>query len=94
MLMRILSDDLDRMAETFGFGRSLVFRDLMQQGRMGMWSPQIEVSEDERRLTVRADLPGRRPLRSNQVRSFPGKMDRVAWSKIPVGVHEQASLGR
>jgi HSP20 family protein len=58
MLMRILSDDLDRMAETFGFGRSAGLRDLVQQGRTGMWSPQIEVSEEEGQLKVCADLPG------------------------------------
>src|ERR1041384_7994422 len=37
MLMRILSADLDRMAENFGFGRSFGLRDLMQQGRSGLW---------------------------------------------------------
>ena len=58
MLMRILSADLDRMAENFGFGRSFGLRDLMQQGRSGMWSPQIEVSEEEGQLKVCADLPG------------------------------------
>jgi HSP20 family protein len=58
MLMRMLSDDLDRMAERFGFGRIPGFGDLMQQDRSGMWSPQIEVSEDDGQLMVRADLPG------------------------------------
>jgi len=58
MLMRMLSDDLDRMAERFGFGRFPGFGDLMQQDKTGMWSPQIEVSEDDGQLMVRADLPG------------------------------------
>ncbi len=58
MLMRMLSDDLDRMAENFGFGRSPGFRDLMGQGRSAMWSPQIEVSQDKGQIKVCADLPG------------------------------------
>jgi HSP20 family protein len=58
MLMRMLSDDLDRVAASFGFGRFPRPGDLMQQGGIRTWSPQIEVSEDNGRLMVRADLPG------------------------------------
>jgi HSP20 family protein len=58
MLMRMLSHDLDTMADRFGFGRFPGFGDLMQQDRGSMWSPQIEVSEDDGHLIVRADLPG------------------------------------
>jgi HSP20 family protein len=58
MLMRMLSNDLDRMAERFGFGRFPGIGDLIQQEKSNMWSPQIEVSEDDGHLVVRADLPG------------------------------------
>ena len=53
MLMRILSDDLDGMPETFGFWRSLGFGNLMQQGMSGTWSPQIEISIIAREMTRR-----------------------------------------
>src|ERR1044072_809945 len=58
MLMRMLSSDLDRMAEHFDFGRFPGLADFMQLDRGSMWSPQIEISEHDGHLMVRADLPG------------------------------------
>ena len=50
------NDEMDRLFEDFGFGRSLF------SGRqsVGVWAPQIEVFQRGNDLVVRADLPGLR----------------------------------
>ena len=64
--MRRFSEQMDRLFEDFGFGRSWLAprfgRDLMPSGfdefSASVWSPQVEVFEREGELVVRADLPG------------------------------------
>jgi HSP20 family protein len=51
------ADEVDRMFDDFGFGSSRPF------GRAGLsdamtWTPQIEVSQQNNELIIRADLPG------------------------------------
>jgi len=61
--MRRMMEDMDRMFEDFGFGPSLspllrgLGRQLPELGAR-LWSPQIEVTQREGRLQIRADLPG------------------------------------
>ena len=72
-LMRRMSDDMDRLLEQFGFGRTGLglapsFGSLFGSGladrssRFGMneslWTPQVEVAQRGDRFVVRADLPG------------------------------------
>lgn len=61
-LMSRFADEMDRLFEDFGFGRSPLARGLWQRGasemNSRMWSPQIEVFENEGQIVVRADLPG------------------------------------
>jgi HSP20 family protein len=72
-LMRRMSDDMDRLLEQFGFGRTGLglapsFGSLFGSGladrspRFGMneslWAPQVEVAQRGDRFVVRADLPG------------------------------------
>jgi len=60
-MMRRLTEDIDRMFENFGMGRSFFTPELWPAGREGMtaaWSPRIEVLEKEGKLCVLADLPG------------------------------------
>jgi HSP20 family protein len=65
-MMRRLAEDMDRVFENFGFGRSgfgMFTSDLMQSAlgsspMQQMWSPQLEVLEQNGQLLVRADLPG------------------------------------
>jgi len=60
-MMRRLSEDLDRMFENFGIGRSFFPTDFWQSGReamMAAWSPRIEMSEEDGRVRISADLPG------------------------------------
>jgi len=66
-VMRRISDEMDRLFENFGMGRSL-FQDEGEQGRWdtgsygqgapSMWSPHVEVSERNGKLCIQADLPG------------------------------------
>ncbi len=66
-VMRRISDEMDRLFENFGMGRSL-FQNEPEQGRWdtasygpsapSMWSPHIEVSERNGKLCIQADLPG------------------------------------
>ncbi len=53
--MRRFGEDMDSLFEEFGFGRGLMPEGLAQ---MADWSPQIEITEREGQLIVRADLPG------------------------------------
>ena len=62
--VRRFSEEMDRLFEDFGFGRSLQAptfgRGLSRFGEVerSMWSPQVEVFERGGQLVVRADLPG------------------------------------
>jgi HSP20 family protein len=64
--MRRFSEEMDRLFEDFGFGRSwlaptfgqnLFSRGFGESGQ-SVWSPQVEVFEREGQLVLRADLPG------------------------------------
>ena len=64
-MMRRFREEMDRLFEDFGFGRSLMpglGRDLFSRlgdfGSQSMWSPQVEMFERDGKLVVRADLPG------------------------------------
>ena len=67
-LMRRLNDDLDRLFENFGLGRLFpettwptgIARFGVQEGQPALWSPHIEMFEQEGKLVVQADLPGLR----------------------------------
>ena len=66
-LMRRISDEMDRMFENFGMGRSF-FPSEFGQGGMpayggresmaSLWSPHVEISERDGKLLISADLPG------------------------------------
>ena len=59
-MVRRMMDDMDRMFESFGFGSMGApfagFGSSLRQ--LQSWSPQIEVTEQDGRLVVRADVPG------------------------------------
>jgi len=60
-MMRRLSEDIDRMFESFGMGRGFLPTDFWQGGReavMAAWSPRIEMSEEDGKVRIYADLPG------------------------------------
>ena len=64
-LMRRVAEDMDRMFESFGFGRSRfaprMWSDLPAQfaePELAVWAPEIEVFDREGEYVVRADLPG------------------------------------
>jgi len=54
-LMRRFADQMDRMFEDFGFPSVQRFG---RSWGMEMFSPQVEMFERDRKLVVRADLPG------------------------------------
>lgn len=54
-LLERFADEMDRMFEEFGFGRSSS-RAPLAAGIT--WAPQVEVSQRNNELVVRADLPG------------------------------------
>jgi HSP20 family protein len=64
-VMRRISEDMDRLFDAFGFGRSL-FPTLGESALSGyggegvpsLWTPHIEVSERGGKFLVSADLPG------------------------------------
>jgi HSP20 family protein len=67
-MMRRITDEMDRMFENFGMGRSL-FPGGSAQGSSwdagsyggtvaAMWSPRIEVCERNGKMLIQADLPG------------------------------------
>jgi HSP20 family protein len=71
-MMRRVAEDMDRMFESFGFGRGRFaprfWADLPErlgEPEMAVWAPEIEVFEREGRFVVRADLPG---LKKDDVR--------------------------
>ena len=66
-VMRRISDEMDRLFENFGFGRSLFPSEGLQggfeaggygEGAPSMWSPHVEVCERNGKLLIQADLPG------------------------------------
>jgi HSP20 family protein len=66
-IMRRISDEMDRLFENLGMGRSLMSGgESGQWGEQGyggrnmpsMWSPHVEVSERDGKLLIQADLPG------------------------------------
>ena len=67
-IMRRISDEMDRLFENFGMGRSLFPGQSTQgggwdvgeygQGMPSMWSPHVEVRERNGKLVIEADLPG------------------------------------
>jgi HSP20 family protein len=64
-LMRRMAEDMDRMFESFGFGRSRfaprLWSDLPErfgEPELAAWAPEIEVFDREGQYVVRADLPG------------------------------------
>src|SRR5258705_10939858 len=63
-VMRRLTDDIDRIFENFGTGRSFFPSELWQGGGLGRetsmatWSPRIEMVEKDGKLRISADLPG------------------------------------
>ncbi|MFL5582026.1 MAG: Hsp20/alpha crystallin family protein [Gemmatimonadaceae bacterium] len=67
-LMRRMAEDMDRLFDQFGFGRTGLgaglFRDIPRAGSLlrdaerGAWTPQVEMFQRGDRLVVRADVPG------------------------------------
>jgi len=64
-LMRRVAEDMDRMFESFGFGRGRfaprLWSDLPErfaEAEQAIWAPEIEVFDREGQYVVRADLPG------------------------------------
>jgi HSP20 family protein len=63
-LMRRLTDDIDRIFENFGMGRSFFPSELWQGGGLGRessiatWAPRIEMGEKDGKVRISADLPG------------------------------------
>ena len=63
--MRRISEDMDRLLDSFGFGRGL-FPTFGQsassgyggEGASSLWTPHIEVHERDSKFLVSADLPG------------------------------------
>jgi HSP20 family protein len=64
--MRRISDEMDRLFESFGFGRSFFPSEFGQgaQARYGdpgssaLWAPHVDVVERDGKLLISADLPG------------------------------------
>jgi HSP20 family protein len=64
-MMRRISDEMDRLFENFGLGRSFFPSEFGQgaqsggqQGGSSLWSPHVEVAEREGKIVISADLPG------------------------------------
>jgi len=66
-MMRRITDEMDRLFESFGMGRSLFPGEpavgswdtgAYGAGATSMWSPHIEVCERDGKLLIQADLPG------------------------------------
>src|ERR1043165_2409392 len=57
------TDEMDRWLDDFGFGRNWLapqwgWPGVGRRSGSGVWAPQIEVSQRNNELVVRADLPG------------------------------------
>ena len=63
-MMRRLTDDIDRIFENFGMGRSFFPSELWQGGGLGRessmatWAPRIEMGEKDGKVQISADVPG------------------------------------
>jgi len=64
-MMRRISEDMDRLFDSFGFGRGLfpafgqsALSGYGGEGASSLWTPHIEVSERDGKFLVSADLPG------------------------------------
>lgn len=57
-VLRRFAEEMDRLSEDFGFGRSWLSQDIGRGFGQAMWSPQVELFERDNQLVVRADLPG------------------------------------
>ncbi len=57
-LMRRFGEEMDRLFGDFGPGREWLAPVLGNTKLPGLWSPQVEVTERNNELVVRADLPG------------------------------------
>jgi HSP20 family protein len=64
-LMRRISDEMDRVFESFGMGRNFLPEEMGQgrsrgalQSTASLWSPHLEVFERNGKLVIEADLPG------------------------------------
>ena len=65
-MMRRISDEMDRLFESFGLGRGFLPGESGQGfdvggyggGATSMWSPHVEVCERNGKLLIQADLPG------------------------------------
>ena len=61
--MRRISDEMDRLFDSFGFGRGFFPAELRQdrgdvQSSSMLWTPHIDVVERDGKLLISADLPG------------------------------------
>jgi HSP20 family protein len=92
-VMRRISDEMDRLFEGFGFGRSAFGGEPAWQGALtsdaeqgaALWSPHLEMFERDGKLIVTADLPG---VKKEDVRV---EVDQDAISIQGQRRHEQAS---
>ena len=65
-MLRRMREDMDRLFDSFGSWRSLVPSELAQpalfgnagEGALGLWTPHVDVREQDGRLIIAADLPG------------------------------------
>jgi HSP20 family protein len=65
--MRRITEDIDRLFDSFGFGRSFFPSEFGQgaqsgyndpQGTFALWAPHVDVVERDGKLLISADLPG------------------------------------
>jgi HSP20 family protein len=60
-MMQRMADEMDRMFEDFGLGRSWFGRQGQGlQGGLQAWAPAVDVFQKDNQLTIHADLPGLR----------------------------------
>jgi HSP20 family protein len=65
-MLRRFNEDMERMFESFGFGRNLFPADIGPgnwpgaggESASSLWSPRVEVFERDGKLIISADLPG------------------------------------
>src|ERR1043166_6089932 len=58
-LMERFADEIDRVFDDFGFGRSWISpRFGARESSLDMWAPNVDVFQRNNELIVRADLPG------------------------------------
>ena len=64
--MRRITEEMDRLFDSFGFGRSLFPSEFGQsalsygepQGAVALWAPHVDIVERDGKLLISADLPG------------------------------------